>query len=225
MEEYSVDSLNGNDSIILLNAFPEIVCQLLGVPRDSIMEDPTQLEEEEACLSMLWAGLQTLRTTDATIATVLNNSEKAAAASAAALQKATSVVTKKKAKQKATKKATKKAPKKAPKKATKKAVAVAAAAQAEQAAAAAMDKEHLRREAAPHDSEDDPLAPELSRRQKRAKLREVRLLGRGARRGGGGGRGEGGSTVHLIRVRMPAHRVHRWSCLRKSANRLVGAQP
>ena len=41
MEEYSVDSLNGNDSIILLNAFPEIVCQLLGVPRDSIMEDPT----------------------------------------------------------------------------------------------------------------------------------------------------------------------------------------
>ena len=72
--------LFGNSYVDIVMAICIVVCQMLGVPLASMTQEAKQLQEEAACLDELWAAMQKLRATDTAIATVLNGSEKAAAA-------------------------------------------------------------------------------------------------------------------------------------------------
>ena len=74
--EFSVDALNGNDSIIFLNRFDEIVGRMLGVCAADVLDDDEQRAEEARCVDLLWAALTELRATDETVDKALTVSEK-----------------------------------------------------------------------------------------------------------------------------------------------------
>jgi hypothetical protein len=74
--EFSVDALNGDDSVIFLNRFDEIATRLLGVTEEELRDDEEQREEEARCVELLWGALTKLRATDLEVDKALTVYEK-----------------------------------------------------------------------------------------------------------------------------------------------------
>ena len=83
--EYSIATLNGNQSVTFLNRFPSIVCMLFGV---ELAEVEARAEEDAVLVGVMYDAMQEMRASDPALDTILRHSEEAIAATGAALAEA-----------------------------------------------------------------------------------------------------------------------------------------